>query len=97
MIRETDPTITFAIARHLSRYDLIGNALNFDGAIMMLRGNKDLLINRALKKTLPAMQGKELFFLKDVNGAGHCANLDQPEIVREAILDFVGGGWIFFD
>ncbi len=97
MILKMDPKITFTIARHLSRYDLIENALAFNGAILMLRGDKDVLINRAMGNTLLAMKEKELFFMKDVNNAGHCANLDQPELVREAILDFVGGGWIFED
>ena len=95
MILKTDPEIMFTIARHLSRYDLIEHARTFDGAMLMLRGDKDILVNQALSKTLSAMREHDLFFLKDISNAGHCANLDQPEVVRDEILGFVSGSWIF--
>ncbi|HHB83707.1 MAG TPA: alpha/beta hydrolase [Devosia sp.] len=97
MIRKANPKITFGIARYLAKYDMIENARTFDGAILMLRADKDILINRAMKATLPEMQDNNLFFRKDIQNAGHCANLDQPQIVREAILDFIGGGWVTSD
>ncbi len=97
MAQASNRDCVFLIAKNLARYDLVDNAVNSKSAIMMLRGQNDVLINQGLKITLLEMENKTNFFLKDIANAGHCANLDQPDIVREEILDFVGGGWIFFD
>jgi len=87
----------FLIAKNLTSYDLVDNAVNSSSAIMMLRGQNDVMVNQALKTSLLEMENKTNFFLKDIANAGHCANLCQPDIVREKILDFVGGGWISYD
>ncbi|MCF6327790.1 MAG: alpha/beta hydrolase [Devosiaceae bacterium] len=97
MAKTSNRDCVYMIAQNLANYDLVDNAVNSDSAILMLRGQNDATINQALKITLLEMKNKPNFFLRDIANAGHCANLDQPEIVREAILDFVGGGWIFFE
>ncbi len=95
--RQASMKCIFMIARNLTNYDLVDNALNSKSAILMLRGQNDVAINNALRITLTEMKSKNNFFLRDIANAGHCANLDQPQAVREEIMDFIGGGWIFYD
>jgi len=97
MAQASNRDCVFMIAKNLANYDLVDNAINSDNAILMLKGQNDVMINQALKITLLEMENKSNFFLKDIANAGHCTNLDQPDIIRKEILDFVGGGWILWD
>jgi len=89
MLRTLDMEAVIHIARHVERYNLIENAQKFDRPILMIRGSEDKAVNKALKTDLEIMRAQENFSLVDVQNAGHCANLDQPDIVRRAILDFL--------
>lgn len=97
MLKTADRKSVYLIAQNLTNYDLSYNAFESESAILMLRPQGDIMINQAQKESLEIMEQKSNFFVKDIANAGHCANLEQPRIVREAILDFVGGGWIFAD
>lgn len=97
MFKEANQDCMFLIARNFSNFNLIDNALNFDGAILMLQTEWDVFIHKEQKETLQKMKEKPIFFHKNIKAAGHLANLDQPNILREEVLDFVGGGWIFAD
>jgi pimeloyl-ACP methyl ester carboxylesterase len=55
----------------------------------MIRGALDKAVNRALGPTLAAMEVQPNFELLDLPDAGHCANLDRPEKMREIILEFL--------
>lgn len=92
MLHEMDVDAVVRILPHVANYDLISSAVNFDGPIMIIRGKNDHSVNQALKPTLASMASAKSFELVDIVDAGHCANLDQPQIVREAILNFIGGG-----
>lgn len=76
------------VTQHVRRYDLTANAVAFDGPVLMIRGDQDRAVNLALSGTLSMMQQKPNFELLRLRHAGHCANLDQPEQVRQAILTF---------
>lgn len=89
MLRTLDAEAIIHIARHVERYNLTANAQNFDGPMLMIRGDLDKAVNLALKSTLEAMQTRDNFTLVDTKNAGHCANLDQPDNVRNTILDFL--------
>ncbi len=95
MLKQADRDCVVRVARQARKYDFIENALGFERPMLVLLGERDRAIHRALAPTLAAMNERSYFFTKEVANAGHCVNLDQPEIFREAILDFVGGGWIF--
>lgn len=90
MLQTMDIDAVVRVARAVHDYDMIANALAFDKPMLMLKGEKDRPVNFALRSTLDAMENKANFRLLDVKGAGHVANLDQPEKVRTAILDFLG-------
>lgn len=91
MIRQADMDAVGRIARHLGQYDLTAQAFEFDGPILMIQGERDVGVNRALKKTLPQMLMRPNFTRIKLDDAGHCANLDQPEKMRQIILDFLAG------
>ena len=88
MLADFDPHAGQAVASNVRRYDLIDNALSFEGPILMIRGGRDRAVNAALGKTLRAMQGRDNFTRVDVKTAAHCANLDAPEEVRQTLVDF---------
>lgn len=77
-----------AIAHNLARYDLIAEARNFAGPILLLRGGRDGAVNRALGPTLKAMAGRRNFSLVQLAQGGHCANLDATAQWRGALLAF---------
>lgn len=90
MLQTMDIDAVVRVARAVHDYDMIANALAYGGQMLMLKGENDRPVNFALRSTLSAMKDKANFRLLDVDGAGHVANLDQPEKVRTAILDFIG-------
>jgi len=90
MLKDADRDCIVRIARNLQKYDLIENALSFDRAMLMIRGGRDTGVNRMLAPTLGAMNGHSYFFVRDLEDVGHLANLDQPQTVRKAIVDFIG-------
>ena len=89
MLLEVDMFVVIAIAKYVRNYDLIKNALSFNRPILLIRGLSDVAINITLKPTINAMKHQPNFTLIDIKNAGHCANLDQPELVRQAILEFL--------
>jgi len=97
MFKDARRDFIFPIAQNLNNLDILDNALNFDSAIYMLHGEWDVFIKKAQRITILEMEEKNSFFYKNIRDAGHLTNLDQPKIFREEILEFVGGGWIFFD
>jgi len=95
MLKQADKDCINSIMRYLSNYDLINNIHYLEGALLLMRGSKDFLINQAQSKTLAEMEQHPLFFRKDIKNASHFTNLDQPEVFRNVILDFISGGWIY--
>jgi 3-oxoadipate enol-lactonase len=77
------------VTRNLLHYDLRAAAWHFQGPMLMLRSDRDRAVNAALGPTLANMDGAENFRVVEIAGAGHCANLDQPERVRAEILTFL--------
>ncbi|HEV7277745.1 MAG TPA: alpha/beta fold hydrolase [Devosiaceae bacterium] len=91
LIRDFDPAVGRLVAENLTRYDLIDNAVRARLPILLLRGGRDGPVNRALRPTLAAMQGRENFRLVELPEGGHCANLDATAAWRAALLRFWAG------
>ncbi len=89
MLKNVDMWVVINMAKYVRHYDFIPNALQYENPILMIRGLSDFAVNAALKPTLKAMEGRDNFTLIDVKNAGHVANLDQPEKLREIILQFL--------
>lgn len=89
LVRDYDPAVARALATSLRKYDLTANALGFDGPFQILRGALDRAVNRALDPKLGALEAKSNVCVVRMDGAGHCANLDQSQAFREAVLCFI--------
>lgn len=82
--------LSFLITQSIRKYDFRKAARAFDRPILLLRGDADKEINQNLGSTLQSLADKPDFAIRELTGAGHFANLDQPEAFRAAVLEFVG-------
>ncbi len=89
MLLDVDMWVVINMANYVRHYDFIPNALSYKKPILFIRGLTDHAVNASLKPTLEAMKDQPNFTLVDIKKAGHCTNLDQPEKVRQVILDFL--------
>ena len=89
IIARMDRDAVMRTTRNLLAYDLRVPARAYRGPMLMLRGSADGAVNAALGPTLANMEGLTNFRLVEIAGAGHCANLDRPEAVREEIAAFL--------
>lgn len=90
IIRRMDRDAVMRVTRNLIDYDLRAPARAFGKPMLMLQGDRDRAVNAALGPTLANMRDLENFRLVEIEGAGHCANLDKPDSVRAEILQFLG-------
>jgi pimeloyl-ACP methyl ester carboxylesterase len=88
VLRANDPQVGYAVAANLVRYDLSAAARDSDVPMLLLRGGLDRAVNQALRRTLPAVEGRAGFTLIEVPRGGHCANLDATADVRRELLKF---------
>lgn len=88
LIESFDPQVGLHLTRNLARYDLLAAGVAATLPMLMLRGSADRLVNAALPATLAAMQGKANFRLVELEGGGHCANLDVPDAWRRELETF---------
>jgi 3-oxoadipate enol-lactonase len=91
LVTRFDPQVGRLIAHHLCRYDLAAHAAGASLPILMLRGGRDGPVNRALRSSLAAMQGRANFTVVELPEGGHCANLDATEAWRRELLGFWDG------
>ncbi len=89
ILERIDRDAVMRVARNLRNYDLRQPARLFGKPMLMLRGSQDRNINAVLGPSLANMKDRDNFRLVDIEGAGHCANLDRPEAVRAEILAFL--------
>lgn len=92
MLREVQMSPVLEIGAHVSNYNLESTAQNFvknkDGHILMLKAQGDKQVNDANASVLPNFLGCNNFEMIEIADAGHCANLDQPKLFRELVLQF---------
>lgn len=88
MLHEVRPEVVATLAGVLTSYDLIAEGAAADIPILMLRGSEDRAVNSGLSGTLRAMSGRPNFRLVELPGAGHCANLDVPDLFRTELTAF---------
>ena len=91
LVRQFDPQVGGILVNVLARYDLIASATAVSLPILLMRGSEDRAVNAALGPTLAAMRGRPNFTLVEIEGGGHCANLDATAAWRAALLAFWEG------
>ena len=87
MYSNADTSIIHLIDKEIYKFDRWDAALNFEGPLIMLRGEHDTAINNTFKKTMPELECKSNFHLIDLPGVGHFTNLDRPQIFRDALRE----------
>jgi 3-oxoadipate enol-lactonase len=78
------------IATLLRHYDLTAALETACVPALLVRGGRDRLINRALRKALPQLLRKPHIGLIELPTGGHCANLDARADLHRALKAFWG-------
>ncbi|MCB1517280.1 MAG: alpha/beta hydrolase [Hyphomicrobiaceae bacterium] len=89
MLREVQAEPMLAVGANEARYDLRAAARSFPRPILVIESSDDLAVNNANRTLLPRLLELPHMHLAKLKSAGHVANLDQPEMMREMIWRFV--------
>ena len=77
------------IQKNISNYDytpvLAGRTL----PVLLIKGQLDNEINAQLGSTLNVLHRNPKFQLRELDGVGHFANLEKPQIFNQVLLDFL--------
>jgi pimeloyl-ACP methyl ester carboxylesterase len=93
MIREQDPAAVAAAQRGMARRPDVSDRLAaVTVPVLVVSGAEDERFGPEVGRELAAAFPDARFV--QVGGAGHLPNLEQPEQVNEALLDFVAPLWI---
>lgn len=91
LLKAFDPDVGKAIGSIVAKYDLTAHALNMDKPYLIIRGADDKAVNRTLDPKLSQLGANPNITVSRMKGAGHCANLDQPEQFRNIVQNFIAG------
>lgn len=85
-----DPLVFNIGLRAIAELDLTDQLHRIEAPTLVLVGDEDVLIPPEHSKTIAAaVPGAELVL---IDGAGHVANLDQPEVFTEHLVRFLDAG-----
>ena len=88
MYSNADTHIIHLIDKEIYIFDRLDAAMNFEGELILLRGEHDKAINGTFKpQRIKMLQSKPNFHLIELPGIGHFTNLDRPEVFRAALKD----------
>lgn len=76
------------IQSNIARYDYRAIVRDFDGPLLILRGEHDRAINKRLAASWKTLCNKDNVKLVKLSGVGHFTNLDDPKQFRTALLTF---------
>ena len=91
MLRDMRVDVVTKLAANLTWFDLIEAGTSATLPILLIYCGRDRLVNFALWETLRKMRGKPNFHRVNLPTAGHCANLEVPDEVRAALVEFWAG------
>lgn len=84
-----DPVAVRLITENIATYDHTPMLRDSAVPMLLLRCELDRSVNRALGSTLAALRSRDDAEVVDIAGAGHFANLEQPEAVDAALRTFL--------
>ena len=90
MYRKYDARVARCIAVNICQYDYREAIAGWHKPVLLLKGEKDISINKHLATTLDLFRSSNQCNIQDIPGAGHFTNLDNPLDVRKAVLSFIG-------
>jgi len=88
MYEQPNLTLIQIIHRNVCAYNYIGIAKAFTGPVLMVGGERDMVINALADRSVRAFMEDPKFCNVRIANAGHFINLDQPEKLREALITF---------
>ena len=93
LVAEQDPRAVAGAQRGMAARPDATEALAGIGVpTLVVHGEEDEIIGSEVGRELAAAIPDARFLL--VERAGHLANLEQPEVVNEALLDFLAPIWV---
>lgn len=90
MIRSTPKPVLVNLRLNLLDYDFLPILrAHPEVPVLVLQGEDDVTINRALNTTLDALEGRANGKIERIPEAGHFLNLDQPDAFNRTLLRFL--------
>lgn len=91
IIRKMYEVMSFSVIRYVEpnilKYDYLDVARDYKGYISIIQGELDSAINRELKSTEAALEGRENVMMSNLPDVGHFTNLDNPVLFREEVIE----------
>lgn len=91
MYKTYNAKVAKCIALNICKYDYLRTIQDWEGSILLLKGDKDHSINKYLSSTLNVLRERAGSDIREISAAGHFTNLDNPKDVRQHILHFIKG------
>lgn len=91
MMSGVNKSTLLAILPNLANFDYLESIKASSIPCMIIKGEKDKNINKAIKNTIIEFENRGNFKLIEMSGAGHFANLDDPDLFNEVLEDFISG------
>lgn len=89
MCRLADPDALVLVTQTIARYDYTPILREQTLPMLLVRGEFDRDVNQNLRSTLAALEQTPQFSLVELPGAGHFANLEQPEAFNQILAGFL--------
>ncbi len=89
LMAEADRRAVGLVSRNIATYDDTPGLRHSRVPWLLIRGERDRGINRVLASTLAVINAREDAHLVDLDGAGHYANLEEPETFNAALDAFL--------
>lgn len=89
LMGQADPRAVALVSQNIANYDYTRVLQQSTVPWLLLRGNLDRSINRTLGSTLAVIEANEHATVIELDGAGHFANLEQPQAFNTAVESFI--------
>jgi len=89
MVTRIEKTTILNIVPILANFDYLEVIKKSKTPCMIIKGEKDKEINNAIDTTITEFKARGNFELREMNGVGHFANLDNPELFNNVIAEYI--------
>lgn len=89
MMTQVDRSTILGLIPELANFDYLDVIRESKLPYLLIKGEKDSDINRVLDSTIATLESRGNFEMITMKGAGHFANLDQPDLFNEILEKFI--------
>ncbi len=89
MVGAADKRALISILPNLAKLDYLEVIKSTTTPSMIIKGDKDAEINKALVSTISEFKARGNFELYEMKSAGHYVNLDQPDLFNKVLEAFI--------